>query len=87
MVKNKHKWEFEYTSLGLTSAYCIECGMHRIQEWKDGANMYNGKWIGTYFKNGIKQKKAGNCNKNITNEEIKKIFPLLHNGRGIKKLK
>jgi hypothetical protein len=74
--KVRHRWKWEYTSLDTTSAYCTECGMHRIQEWYDG-NKYPGNWVAKYFQKGIKQRRAGNCQQNITKNYLSEVMKIL----------
>lgn len=73
MASKKHIWVWEYQGIE-TSAYCICCGMQRIVDFKSELNI----WRGVYLLDGIKNKKAGPCSNNVSDENISIIISHLN---------
>ena len=52
-----HNWKYISTSLGISHSICLDCGLEKTVEYND----YTQRYKSTYFRDDIKQKKAGDC--------------------------
>jgi hypothetical protein len=68
----KHKWVYIYSG-SISKLRCEECELEKTTEYDD----YTSKYKLTYYKDGIKQKKVGDC-MSLSNIRDKKLNDLLN---------